>query len=76
MTTPTGPAPTHHYVITLQKPISPGVHATGSWNGLITPGPGTTRSDVFQQLVDHYTQQNPVLAGADVLFFALERNHL
>ncbi|MBM4794607.1 hypothetical protein HXP44_21710 [Streptomyces sioyaensis] len=63
---------THQWVITLEKP---GL-ASGSWYGVYTPPVGATRHDVFKVLKSGIEAENPELAGATVIFFALEPNTL
>ncbi|MGS2588465.1 hypothetical protein [Streptomyces hebeiensis] len=61
---------THHYVLTLDLPG----RVAGTWYGTYTPAPGATRHDVFMALQEQARRDNPELARANVVFFALERN--
>lgn len=70
------PQGTHHYVITLEKPIRPGVCANASFAGTITPRPDATRIDIYQELYQNSINRHPELDGASVLFFSLEPNQL
>ncbi|GAA5615648.1 hypothetical protein CP981_17540 [Streptomyces platensis] len=63
---------THQWVITLEKPG----RVSGSWYGAYTPPAGATRHDVFTVLKSGIEAENPELAGATVIFFALEPNQL
>ncbi|MFH9870955.1 hypothetical protein ACH4NT_33385 [Streptomyces lydicus] len=66
------PQGSHHWVITLEKPG----RVSGSWYGAYTPPTGATRHDVFKVLKSGIEAENPELAGATVVFFALEPNQL
>lgn len=70
------PDETHFYVLTLEKPLGPGLSANASFAGTLTPNTGTTRAHVYQDLYQDYTRLHPELAGASVLFFSLEPNQL
>ncbi|MFD5113720.1 hypothetical protein ACFWNG_15605 [Streptomyces sp. NPDC058391] len=62
----------HFYVLTVDKPGLAASTRTGTYS----PRPGATRADAFQELYDLVTSAYPHLAGANVTFFALERNQL
>lgn len=71
------PEPTHHYVMTMQNQQARGAIDIVTFNAPITPPEGWTRCDVFRQLYRGFTTgQYEHLAGAQVLFFSLERNEL
>ncbi|MCX4575904.1 hypothetical protein ABZT03_04435 [Streptomyces sp. NPDC005574] len=63
---------THFFVLSLEKP---GLLSM-TQEGTCTPAPGATRKDMYQQLYQAVTAQDPALSGATVLFFSLERNQL
>ncbi|MFE3770843.1 hypothetical protein [Streptomyces sp. NPDC059122] len=66
---------THHFVLTLQQQTPSGFAVATFANGC-TPQPGQTRADVYADLLAAVTHQDPALKGANVIFFALERNEL
>ncbi|MFG2276690.1 hypothetical protein ACGFNY_43900 [Streptomyces chartreusis] len=66
----------HFFLITLQKPLAAGVHATFTRSGTITPTEGATRLDVFNEIHDRTIRTHPELERASVLFFSLEPNTL
>lgn len=69
----------HHYVLTLQKPLQhlPGAPvAFHTATGTITPPPDWTRADFLDQLYQDVTRTHPELASATVLFFTVDRNQL
>lgn len=69
--------PTHHYVMTLQQQQTGGSLHLVTFNAAITPPPGWSRCDVYRQLYREFTTgQYAHLAGAQVLFFSLERDQL
>jgi hypothetical protein len=41
---------THHFVITVQAPVGGGM-ACGTWSGTLTPDPGWTRFDAYEEIV-------------------------
>jgi phospholipid N-methyltransferase len=83
MTQPTAPAQptsagqgTHHYVLTLQKPLPHGAgFMVTTSNGHCSPV-RVTRHDVYQWLYGEVVRHSPELAGASVLFFDLQPNQL
>ncbi|MFE4018561.1 hypothetical protein ACFXPZ_14225 [Streptomyces sp. NPDC059101] len=67
---------THHFVLTLQQQTPGGAIALATFANGCTPQPGQTRADVYADLLEAVTYQDPALKGANVIFFALERNEL
>jgi hypothetical protein len=67
---------THHFIITVQKPLPRGGYAVADWSGWITPDSTWTRNDVFQWVRQEHGRRQPELADSAVLFFALESNQL
>lgn len=65
----------HFYAMTLNRPLKDG-EANFMSSGTITPPPGTTRCDVYDELIARSIRLHPELAGASVLFFCLEPNTL
>lgn len=65
-----------HYVLTLQFPAPGGGFGVSSKHGTLTPPSGWTRGDALRWLLDDAAQNDPMLCGANVLFFALEPNGL
>jgi len=64
----------YHYVITLQGEARNGTQHVRFEEGVITPGPGDTRADVFRRVFTGTAGRcgpNPVL-----LFFSLEPDEL
>ncbi|MEU1312186.1 hypothetical protein ABZ419_25270 [Streptomyces cinnamoneus] len=62
----------HHWVMTVELPG----HMTYSTYGTWTPPAGATRHDVFMAIKEQISKNNPELASANVMFFALEPNQL
>ncbi|MEN8650366.1 hypothetical protein ABCR94_06930 [Streptomyces sp. 21So2-11] len=62
----------HHWVMTLELPGRMAMTASGTF----TPHTGFTRHDTFKAIKDDIARQNPELATANVMFFALEPNQL
>ncbi|GGT62498.1 hypothetical protein [Streptomyces lateritius] len=62
----------HHYVLTLDMPG----RIAGTWHGTVTPGPTSTRNDMFLWLRERISSENPEFARANVVFFSLEPNRL
>jgi hypothetical protein len=77
-TIPAAPAQgTHHYILTLQKPMRSGVGlAVSTSAGHCTPSAGMTRYDVYQWLIADLVRHSPELAGASVLCFDLQPNKI
>ncbi|MET9510060.1 hypothetical protein ABZX62_16640 [Streptomyces flavidovirens] len=73
-TTIPAPAPqgTHHWVMTLELPGRMAMTASGTF----TPPAGWTRHDMYRAIKDDIARENPELATANVMFFALEPNQL
>jgi hypothetical protein len=75
----TVPAPqqqgTHHFVMTLQRPIGSGF-TMGTFSNHITPAPVMTRHDVYQAIKQEIGQADPDFTDATVVFFSLEPNQL
>ncbi|MFJ9605451.1 hypothetical protein ACIRS1_03745 [Kitasatospora sp. NPDC101176] len=71
--TTSGPAagPTHAWVITLQKPLAHGL-ATVTVDGTYSAQPGDTRPIAYRKVRTWVDEQDPDMAGANVLFFSLE----
>ncbi|MGW6565085.1 hypothetical protein [Streptomyces sp. NPDC054975] len=62
----------HHYVLTLDMPG----RIASTWHGTFTPGPTSTRNDVFLWLRERISAENPEFTRANVVFFSLEPNRL
>ncbi|MET9402119.1 hypothetical protein [Kitasatospora sp. NPDC002965] len=80
---PVGAAPsqgthhgTHHYVMTLQKPMDGGGYAVRSLSGTCTPGAGATRYDLYQWVMAEMIRAAPQLAGSNVMFFDVQPNRI
>ncbi|MCU7827327.1 hypothetical protein [Kitasatospora sp. DSM 101779] len=74
-TTPAAPPQgSHHYILTLQKPMGGGFMISSS-SGTCSPA-GMSRYDVYTRLVADMVRQDPQLAGASVLHFDLQPNQL
>ncbi|MFJ1757313.1 hypothetical protein [Kitasatospora sp. NPDC088134] len=67
---------THHYILTLQRPIPGGGSGVATSSGTCNVPPGLTRHDVYTQLLANAVAADPQLAGAAVLFFDLQPNRL
>ncbi|MFF2184585.1 hypothetical protein [Streptomyces sp. NPDC058155] len=68
---------THHFILTVQKPLPGGNgFAVADWSGWFTPDPTWTRHDAFLHIKKTHAEQNPIFAGGSVLFFSLEHNQL
>jgi hypothetical protein len=65
----------HHWLITLQMPVNNGfgVITTG---GTLPIASGSSRAQVYREIRDALTRQDPALERADVLFFSLEPDQL
>ncbi|WP_033820992.1 hypothetical protein [Kitasatospora sp. MBT63] len=67
---------THHYVLTLQKPMP---HGNGfmvsTCSGRCSPT-GMSRSDFYVWLIGEMVRQTPQLAGASTVFFDVQPNRL
>lgn len=80
-TTPTQPQPTapaqgsHFFAITLQAPGYDGFEIN-TYSGTVTPAPGQTRYDLYQQLRNEIAASNPDMARSNTLFFSVESNAL
>lgn len=63
---------THHFVLTL------GTTGVGdvTVSGHVTPTPGSTRFDLFNDVVKRTNELHPVSADWNVIFFSLEPNQL
>lgn len=66
---------THHYVLTVQKPL-PQRFAVHTVHGTCIPASGATRKDVYEQVRADFDRTNPELTGGNVLFWSLEPNQL
>ncbi|MGW2547960.1 hypothetical protein ACWC5I_45635, partial [Kitasatospora sp. NPDC001574] len=68
---------THHYVMTLQKPMPNGVgYAVHSFSGTCTPGAGASRYDLYLWVMAEMVRTAPQLAGSTVLFFDVQPNRI
>ncbi|MET8505457.1 hypothetical protein ABZV60_12460 [Streptomyces sp. NPDC004787] len=65
------PQGSHMYVLTLATR-----QGQGTASGTITPEPGQSRFDVFDQIWGEMLHRRPSLENATVLFFSLEPNTL
>ncbi|MFH9425465.1 hypothetical protein [Streptomyces sp. NPDC017529] len=65
-----------HYVLTLQFPAPGGGIGNNTRHGTFNLPPEWTRDDVLRRLLEEAAQQDPMLRGANILFFALEPNGL
>ncbi|MBC2879806.1 MULTISPECIES: hypothetical protein [Streptomyces] len=71
------PQGSHHFVITLETPISArSAGASYTLSGTLTPPPGATRYDVYQLVRAEAERADPLLQRANTVFFSLERNEL
>ncbi|MER8188207.1 hypothetical protein [Kitasatospora sp. NPDC094015] len=67
---------THHYVITLQKPMPGGAgYMVSTASGTCSPT-GMSRHDIYQWLIGEMARRNPELAGASTLFFDIQPNRI
>ncbi|MFJ2781553.1 hypothetical protein [Kitasatospora sp. NPDC087315] len=67
---------THHYVMTLQKPLPHGGgYMVSTSSGTCSPT-GMTRHDLYTWLIGEMVRQSPQLAGASTLFFDLQPNRI
>ncbi|MFD5084351.1 hypothetical protein ACFWOG_17145 [Kitasatospora sp. NPDC058406] len=67
---------THHYVLTLQKPMPNGVgYMVFTSSGHCSPT-GMSRHDVYAWLIGEMVRQTPHLAGASTLFFDVQPNRI
>lgn len=66
---------THHYVLTVQKPLPQGL-AVHTIHGTCILAAGATRKDVYEQVRAEFDQTTPELMGGNVLFWSLEPNQL
>lgn len=64
------------YVMTLNKPLQPGLAATLTTTGTVTPPEGVTREEIYDGIYDSAVHRRPELRDASVLFFSLEPNTL
>ncbi|SEE97269.1 hypothetical protein SAMN05428954_4898 [Streptomyces sp. 2112.3] len=72
-TSPTAkPQGSHHWVMTVELPGRAMNTRYGTW----TPPQGATRHDVFLAIKTDIARNNPEMATANVVFFALEPNQL
>ena len=67
---------THHFILTLQSPAPGGAVAMSTFSNAITPPAGWNRSQLYKALLNQVTSDNPELAGANTVFFSLERNEI
>jgi hypothetical protein len=67
---------THHYILTLQKPLAGAAWETVTAEGTCTPAPGITRHQLYQMLLADTVRQRPDLQGAPTIFFDLQSNRL
>ncbi|MFJ7250142.1 hypothetical protein ACIQWA_36660 [Kitasatospora sp. NPDC098652] len=65
---------THHYVLTVQKPIHNGF-AIQTYAGTFSPT-GMTRQDCYQWLMGEIVRQAPQMANASTLFFDVQPNRI
>lgn len=66
----------HHYIITIQWAGPRGAEAC-TVDGVVIPGPGKSRQDLFHDIHNHVAAQMPhIPQTAAVTFFALESNRL
>ncbi|MFE2941018.1 hypothetical protein ACFXKG_18435 [Streptomyces sp. NPDC059255] len=71
------PQGTHHFVITIQKPLlGGGGFAIADMHGFITLPPAWSRHDAFEAIREEHARRNPDTEGGSVLFFSLELNQL
>ncbi|MGW2261435.1 hypothetical protein ACWCXE_27075 [Streptomyces sp. NPDC001780] len=70
------PQGSHHFVLTIQKPIGPGAYAIADFSGWINLASGSTRHDAFKAIREEHARRNPETRDGTVLFFYLERNQL
>ncbi|OKI95076.1 hypothetical protein [Kitasatospora sp. CB01950] len=66
---------THHYVLTLQKPLPSGGFMVATSSGTCSPI-GMSRYDIYTWLVGEMVRQTPQLADASTLLFDLQPNQL
>ncbi|MEU5884414.1 hypothetical protein [Spirillospora sp. NPDC047279] len=66
-----------HFIITIVRPHRNGM-AYGTFHGVFTPAPNTTRQDMYQDLVEYVRKQLDVASISDfnVVFFSAEPNEL
>ncbi|MFI0374215.1 hypothetical protein ACH35V_40700 [Actinomadura sp. 1N219] len=67
-----------HFIITLLFPNHGGM-AYATYSGVVSAGPGETRQDMYDQvwaLVQDAHSDNPGIARANIVCFALEPNQL
>ncbi|GAA2154367.1 hypothetical protein GCM10009760_53230 [Kitasatospora kazusensis] len=70
------PQGTHHYVLTLQKPLPHGGgFMVNTCKGTCSPV-GMTRHDVYERLVAEVVRQMPELDRASTLFFDIQPKQL
>ncbi|MFJ5927612.1 hypothetical protein ACIQF6_33955 [Kitasatospora sp. NPDC092948] len=67
---------THHYVLTLQKPVpNSASYVVATSSGTCSPT-GMSRQDVYTWLVGEMVRRTPQLAGASTVFFDLRPNQI
>lgn len=67
----------YHWILTLQSQSPDGRIGTANGSGVVTPNPGQTRQDLFQQAFQYVCDQSGITpARSNVLFFSLEPNEL
>jgi len=65
----------HHYLITLQRPLNGGF-SISTWSGECTPPEGAHRSGFYLWLREDIARAHPEFADASVLFFDIQPNRL
>jgi hypothetical protein len=73
-----GPNPqgTHHWVISAQWPDGPGRTINGTWRSTVTPKPGQTRAEIYEELRTYLMEAETGGVAPTIMFFALEPNQL
>lgn len=67
-------APSHFWLLTLQKQDEAGQVDQFTVHGTLTPGPGATRMDVYTTLREQVIAAHPGYENAGVLAFDLQSN--
>jgi hypothetical protein len=70
------PQRSYFYVMTISKPLQPGLSATLTTTGTVTPPEAATREDIYDGIYDSAISRRPELDRGSVLFFSLEPNTL
>lgn len=80
MSAPSVPGPnpqgTYHWVISASWQPGNGTTADGTWRSTITPEPGQTRAEVYEEIRQSLMANVTGGIAPTVLFFSLEPNEL